>query len=238
MKLLTYLQTHHHLARRKITSYIKEGKITINATKVEWFGSLLQAWDKLTITWVLSDTYTPSTVGASSSTLIGLHKPAWYVVSRADRHNQTIYELLPTAYQHYYPIGRLDKESTGLLLLSNDPALVHTLSHPSKLHTKIYHITVHSAISPTHLKAMRDGIYVDGEWNLMHQASHEPGVDMLKVSSIKRLHDSTYELTLTAGKNRHIRRMCRALWYRISVLHRVQFGKRKLVGNEGEIIVL
>lgn len=238
MKLLTYLQTHHHLSRRKITALIKELKISVNGTKVAWFGHLLEEWDSITIPWVLSQTFSAWGTKTSAPTLIWLYKPSGYVVSKSDRHNATIYEILPPPYQHYYPIGRLDKESTGLLILSNDPALVHELSHPSKLHTKIYHITVHSAISPTHLKAMRDGIYVNHEGGLTHQSSSDIGVDFLKVSSIKRLQDNSYELTLTAGKNRHIRRMCRALWYRISILHRVQFGKRKLEGNVGEIKVL
>jgi 23S rRNA pseudouridine2605 synthase len=84
--------------------------------------------------------------------LILFNKPKGYVVSKSDPHNATIYELLPSAFQTYYYIGRLDKESRGLLLLTNSPALVHQYTHPTFLIEKEYLIQLSSPLSPADLQ--------------------------------------------------------------------------------------
>jgi 23S rRNA pseudouridine2605 synthase len=80
---------------------------------------------------------------AKEQTVICFHKPTGYVVSKNDKHNATIYEILPNEYRDYYYIGRLDKESEGLLLLTDTSELVNKLQHPSFDRKKIYVVTVH-----------------------------------------------------------------------------------------------
>jgi pseudouridine synthase len=80
------------------------------------------------------------------------NKPKGYVVSKSDPHNVTIYTLLPPAFQTYYAIGRLDKDSRGLLLLTNTPALVHQYSHPKFQIEKEYLIQLSSPLSSLHMQ--------------------------------------------------------------------------------------
>ncbi|MDR0607530.1 MAG: hypothetical protein LBG52_04150 [Candidatus Peribacteria bacterium] len=82
------------------------------------------------------------------------NKPKGYTVSKSDLHNHTIYELLPAEFQHYYYIGRLDKESRGLVLLTDNPELVHRYTHPSFNIIKEYVIQLSAPISAQHLQQM------------------------------------------------------------------------------------
>jgi 23S rRNA pseudouridine2605 synthase len=166
VKLLTYLQQTHHFPRRTITQWIKEGKILVNETKIEGFAHILNNGDIIEIVGLWKKEAKISTTATTTTQLIAFNKPAGYVVSKADTHNPTIFEILPLEYEHYYPIGRLDKESTGLLLLTNDSKLVHELSHPSKELTKIYHIRLHKLISEFDKTTMLQGIKVDGDGDL------------------------------------------------------------------------
>lgn len=245
VKLLSYLQQQYHFPRRTITQLIKEGKILINETKIEGFSHILKNGDSIDIVWLWKKEAKIDTTTTNSTQLIAFNKPAGYVVSKADTHNPTIFEILPIEYEHYYPIGRLDKESTGLLLLSNDSKLVHELSHPSKEHLKVYHLRLHKLISENDTKAMLKGVNVDGdgylEWAYKDPKEQvkkvysgtprkrdEEKLDLLSFKTIKNLWSGNYEITLTEGKNRHIRRLCKALGYRVESLHRVSFGKWKL----------
>lgn len=151
--------------------------------------------------------------------IVLFNKPVGYVVSKSDPHNTTIFEILPREFlQNFWYIGRLDKDSHGLLLLTNDSHLVHQYEHPSHDITKEYYVRLDNALSSKDLQECLKGVVSDD--------------DLLRAVEIKALDGSNMYLsiTLSEGKNRHIRRMFSALGYTVIDLQRVRFGEYRL-GN-------
>lgn len=149
------------------------------------------------------------------STLILFNKPVGYVASKSDPHNKTIYELLPPEYTNYYYIWRLDKNSHGLLLLTDDPALVNEYEHPKFDIEKEYIVELDRSLPPEDLKKAIQGIHDEGEF-----------LRALKITVFKKPYH--YSITLNEGKKRHIRRMFKFIWYRVMDLERVREGKYSL----------
>ncbi len=155
----------------------------------------------------------PITTEGQTSTTILLNKPVGYVVSRNGQGSRTIYELLPKEYQQLKPVGRLDKNSSGLLLLTNDGQLTYELTHPSRQKEKVYEVTLDKPLTPLHHQMVTDyGVLLD---------------DGPSKFQLKRSHDSDgsqWQITMYEGRNRQIRRTFSALGYTVSTLHRIQFG--------------
>lgn len=123
--------------------------------------------------------------------------------------DKTVRDLLPKDLQgKIYPVGRLDKESEGLLLLTNDGPLVYRLTHPKFDHEKEYEVTVNNPLSDTDLQKMAEGMIIKGE--------------KTKPAYIEKINTSSFAITLTEGKNRQIRRMCEKVGYRVIRLARVR----------------
>ncbi len=226
---MTYLQTAQWLSRRAITALIKQKAVSINDQLVESFGALLSPGD-MVCRGQKKAIFNGATPRQTTQRIVLFHKPIGSVVSKSDPHNPTIFELLPTWWtKSYYPIGRLDKDSSGLLLLSNDPKLVHELLHPSKKLEKVYKVLVKQERTPQ-LSALTRG------WCLVNEHGDAPTgkeeADLLKFAKIT--HHRTPEwptmltITILEGKKRHIRRVLRYLGYTIISLHRVAFGKWQL----------
>ncbi len=145
---------------------------------------------------------------------IMLNKPPGYVCSRKGQGNQTIYSLLPNELQHLKTIGRLDKESSGLLLLTNNGNLAHQLTHPSFNKQKIYQIELNKPLKTADRSAIEQGIML------------EDGISALALSGT----NSSWQVTMSEGRNRQIRRTFNALNYTVTSLHRTKFGQYQL-GN-------
>lgn len=141
-------------------------------------------------------------------TTILLHKPVGYVCSRNGQGSRTIYDLLPKEYQSLKPIGRLDKDSSGLLLLTNNGNLHQQLTHPSFGKIKRYEIELDRALSDSDQARIAKGIPL------------EDGLSHLQLSGAK----SSWVVTMQEGRNRQIRRTFEALGYRVVRLHRTVFG--------------
>lgn len=251
MKLLTYLQQTYGLSRRTITQAIKDGMVHINEHKVEWFTTDLQDGDRIS-GWigdkVIKVTITSDVVHAKSAIVL-FHKPVGYVCSKADEHNKTIYELLPKDYRNYYYIGRLDKESRGLVMLTNNPAIVHKYEHPSQRILKIYEVIVRvmgddEIDGEKLIDLMRVGRLCDPDGKYINERKGDTKVAWSDILSIvagqehdlpksrpatgKKAHDRAFTITLNQGKKRHIRRLFRSLGYDVVDLLRVQIGDYKL----------
>lgn len=138
--------------------------------------------------------------------LIAFYKPVGYVCSHSDPHNKTIYDLLPVELQHYHYMGRLDKDSTGLVLLTNQQSLVHERTHPSHEVEKHYDVILHKPFLSSDVAICLEGINDDG--------------DILRAKSLQ-CHGKKVHIVLSEGKNRHIRRMMSALHYHVESLIRV-----------------
>jgi 23S rRNA pseudouridine2605 synthase len=148
---------------------------------------------------------------------IMFNKPPDVVVSRDGQGSRTIYDILPPEYQQLNPIGRLDKYSSGLLLLSNDGILAHELTHPSKQKQKIYQILLDKPLAPLHRQMISD-----------HGLQLEDGISRLQLERQTDGDDIAWTIMMHEGRNRQIRRTFEALGYRVTHLHRTQFGSYTL----------
>lgn len=154
-------------------------------------------------------------------TYLALNKPAGYVCSRKRQGEfPTLYELLPEKYRELKTVGRLDKDSSGLILLTNDGDFAFKMTHPKFVKTKFYEVKLDRALEPLHQQMIADfGIELpDGRSQL----------------GLERLDDSrkTWRVTMTEGRNRQIRRTFGALGYTVVGLHRTDFGPYHLDGLE------
>ena len=158
-----------------------------------------------------------------------LNKPEGYVCSRTGQGSTTIYELLPKHYADLKPVGRLDKDSSGLILLTNDGNLANQLTHPSFRKTKIYEVTLDKPLTKTAQNKIEKGVQLDD------------GISQLNIKKIQNRYDRKFFVFMREGRNRQIRRTFGALGYKVVKLHRTGFGPYKLdgleTGQNKEIIV-
>ncbi len=152
-------------------------------------------------------------------TYLLLNKPVGYVCSRKRQGDTpTIYELLPEKYRFLKPVGRLDKDSSGLILLSDDGDFAHRMTHPSYIKTKLYEVTLDRPLEPLHQQMISD-----------HGITLEDGVSKLVVERLTEgVADGRYLITMHEGRNRQIRRTFGALGYLVMKLHRTTFGNYSL----------
>jgi 23S rRNA pseudouridine2605 synthase len=146
-----------------------------------------------------------------------LHKPAGYVTTRADPGGRpTVYDLLGDVGRWVFPVGRLDRDSSGLLVLTNDHRLGQRLTDPESHVPKTYHVRVRGLPDAEALQVLREGTpLADG--HLTRRAR-------VRVLGAARGGDSWLEIVLTEGKNRQVRRMCAAVGHDVQELVRVRIG--------------
>lgn len=148
---------------------------------------------------------------------LGMNKPVGYVCSRkAQGDALTIYDLLPEKYRNLKTVGRLDKNSSGLILLTNDGDFSFRMTHPKFIKTKLYEVELDRALEPLHQQEIADfGIEIG---------------DGISKLGLERLDDSRkkWRVTMSEGRNRQIRRTFAALGYNVVKLHRIAFGPYQL----------
>ncbi len=142
---------------------------------------------------------------------IVMNKPVGVVTTRSDeRGRKTVYDLLGDAGQWIFPVGRLDKDSSGLLLFTNDHRLGERLTNPNSKVPKTYIVTLDKPLNENDASVMRKGMMLDDE--------------RLQPAEIKILNHQSFEMTIHEGKNRQIRRMCESFGYTVRSLVRTQIG--------------
>ena len=152
--------------------------------------------------------------GPGARVVYALHKPAGVVSTAADTHGRpTVVDLVPTG-QRLYPVGRLDADSTGLILLTNDGDLAYALTHPRFEVPRTYRARVNGRPSERALRALREGVVLDDGRTAPAQ------VRMVSAHEI--------ELTIHEGRKHQVRRMCEAVGHRVIDLRRVAFGPLRL----------
>ena len=226
MQIIPFIQNSKWLSRRKIVSLIKNGQIFINNQKIESFKHELKNWDIITI---IDEEWNKWNITVSEKSespewkLILFNKPKWYVVSKSDPHNATIYELLPEEFKNRYYIGRLDKDSRGLVLLTDTPALVHQFEHPKFQIEKEYLIQLSSPFKIEDKQKVRS--WIIDEWEQLKFLDIQPTENPL-----------TYKVILNEWKKRHIRRVIKKLWYSLIDLQRIKEAQYTLPKelSEGE----
>jgi 23S rRNA pseudouridine2605 synthase len=203
MRINKFVAQATGLSRRAADQAIQEGRVRINEAPAS-LGNAATDQDLVT----LDDRRLEPT---SRHLTIQLHKPAGYVSSRQGQGSRTIYDLLPAEYHRLKPVGRLDKDSSGLLLLTDDGELANQLTHPSHAKVKIYEVGLDKPLLPLHHQLINDrGIQLD---------------DGLSQLSLSKLDDSgrAWQVAMREGRNRQIRRTFNALGYRIGRLHRTGY---------------
>lgn len=145
-----------------------------------------------------------------------VNKPTGVLSTAADTHGRrTVVDLVPSRGARLYPVGRLDADSTGLILVTNDGDLAQRLTHPSFEVARTYRATVRPSPVPEHaLRALREGVDLDdGRTAPAKVRQPRPGV---------------LELTIHEGRNHQVKRMCEAVGHRVRTLQRVRFGPLRL----------
>lgn len=216
MRLNKYIAQYTGLSRRTADNVIENGRVLVNGT-VANLGQSVDTTDTVTLDKVA---ITPH---VKSSTIM-LNKPVGYVCSRDGQGSRTVYDLLPPDLHQLKPVGRLDKNSSGLLLLTNDGQLAYELTHPKFHKTKVYKIALNKPLLPLHRQMISDhGIMLDD------------GPSKLQLERINDNDDSNWKVIMSEGRNRQIRRTFESLGYNLPKLHRTHFGSYSLqnlpVGN-------
>lgn len=204
MRLNRHIAFTTGYSRRSADALIKAGKVTVNGEVAET-GTIIRPTD----TVVVEGRRVNNSV---ATTTIILNKPIGYVCSRNGQGSKTIYDLLPKEYAHLKSVGRLDKDSSGLLLLTNDGKLAQNLTHPQFQKQKVYKIELDKPLSGQHKHDIERGIELND------------GPSHLKLAG----HHKNWHVTMKEGRNRQIRRTFEALGYSVMWLHRIQFGPYKL----------
>lgn len=209
------MQTRHQISRRNFVSLVKQGYISINSKKISSYTQEVTTGDKLKTTapnFAIEETIQEV---HKEATIILLNKPVGYVASKSDPHNKTIYEILPPEYTNFYYIWRLDKNSHGLLLLTDDPALVNEYEHPKFDIEKEYVVEIDQELEPKDIQRVLSGVKDEDEM-----------LRAIKITKNKKPYH--YNIILNEGKKRHIRRMFKTIGYRVMDLERVREGKYSL----------
>ncbi len=159
----------------------------------------------------------PARVGGHARVVYAVHKPAGVVSTARDPGGRpTVVELVDSG-ERLYPVGRLDADSTGLILLTNDGELAHALTHPSFEVPKTYRATLRNPpIKERVLKALREGVVLD-------DGPTAP-------AKVRKISGEEIELTIHEGRKRQVKRMCEAVGHRVKRLERVAFGNLRLGG--------
>jgi 23S rRNA pseudouridine2605 synthase len=205
MRLNKFLASGTSLSRRAADAAIAAGRVTVNGKPAEQ-GMDVSETDTVTLDGV-------STSSVVSSTTVMLNKPRGYVVSRSGQGSKTIYDVLPAGYRQLNPVGRLDKDSSGLLLLTNDGQLAEQLTHPSHQKIKVYEVMLDKPLQPLHRQMISD-----------HGVLLEDGVSKIQLERQSDGSDTRWIVRMHEGRNRQIRRTFAALGYTVQTLHRTHFG--------------
>lgn len=207
MRINRYLAQATGMSRRAADQAIVAGRVRVNNLPPS-SGQDITPQDQVTLDG--------ATLRASTTTqIILLNKPVGYVVSRDGQGNRTVYDLLPANLHHLKPIGRLDKNSSGLLLLTNDGMLANRLTHPSFTKEKIYEVRLNKPLAGMHKQAIEKGIML------------EDGLSKLQLQPLAADH-TNWQITMHEGRNRQIRRTFQACGYTVIALHRQGFGEYQL----------
>ena len=209
IRLQKFLSNAGVCSRRKGEEYISSGRVTVNGKIVTALGTKVDPQsDRIEVNGQRIRT-------DNALIYIALNKPKGYIAScTRDRDEDNIVLDLLDIHQRIYPVGRLDKDTTGLLILTNDGKLHHRLSHPSFDHEKEYEVTVDRTLADGALRKLAQGLPMMGT--------------KTRPARIKRQSARRFRITLQEGKNRQIRRMVRKVGGRVNKLRRVRVANIKL----------
>ena len=213
VRLNKYIAACGYCSRRKADEYIEAGKVCVNGEIVSELGFMVSTKDKITIE---NKIIKPETL-----TYIRYYKPAGYITTMDDeKGRKTIYDILPEEVQNLKPVGRLDKDSTGLLILTNDGDFINDLAHPSIKVPKVYRVTAQGKLNLNDLEIMAKGIEIEKD-KIAYADSRI--IDFEGKNTV-------LEIVLYQGLNRQIRKMLDYIGHPVISLKRLSMGPIDLQG--------
>lgn len=202
-----------YCSRRKAEELISKGKVTLNGRPVK-LGDKAGSKDIIAVDG--QRIYIPK---KKKMIYIMLNKPRGYVTTVSDElDRKCVMDLLEGLDERVYPIGRLDRNSEGLLLFTNDGEFANNIMHPSRHISKTYRVTVRPDISDEQLVRLAEGVEIDGKKTL-------PANVVVKDKQAGRV---VLLITIKEGRNRQIRKMCEAVGLEVARLRRISIGPLKL----------
>ena len=191
-------------SRREADNLILKGQVSVNSKTIKKMGIIIKKTDKVKVD--------NKKISPEKKIYILLNKPKDYITTNKDTHNRKIViDLIKNVKERIFPIGRLDRKTTGLLLLTNDGELSKKLTHPSHKIKKIYSLQINKPITKNDFNKLKEGIEIDNE-----------KIHINKINILNNRKELGIEIHM--GKNRIIRKLFESLDYKIIKLDRVMFG--------------
>ncbi len=207
MRLNRYIAHSGLTSRRKADDFISAGSVTVNGEVTTDFSAQVSNADVVEVNG--------KRIQTSEATIVALYKPIGVTTTKSDPHaDVTITDILPEKYQALNPAGRLDRESEGLLIVTNDGELAQQLTHPSFEHEKEYEVEVEKNLTDADLQQLADGVKL------------KEGVTAR--ATVQRLGRKRFSITITQGWKRQIRRMVESVQNSVTILKRTRIGKLSL----------
>lgn len=213
MRLQKYIALCGVTSRRKAEQLILEGKVKVNDKIIRELGTIIDVdKDKVKVNNKLIKP-------ENNKVYIMLNKPIGYVTTLKDEKNRKIVtDLIEDVNERIYPVGRLDADTTGLLLLTNDGDITYKLTHPSNKIPKKYIAIVEGVPNKYELEKFRNGLKIDGRYT-----------SKAKIKIVKTYdNESVLEITIHEGRNRQVKKMCEEINHPVKKLKRVAIGELEL----------
>ncbi len=219
MRINKYIAQSGICSRRKADEFITSGRVKVNGEVVTMLGFEIRKKDKVT----LDD----KIIRSDKLEYYKFYKPTGYITTKSDEKNRkTIYDIIPKEYHYLNPTGRLDKDSSGLIIMTNDGNLIYELTHPSIKVAKTYLVKVNGKLKDEELQKLTDGIEIEKgkiaycDWAIIEEKKDE----------------TLFEIILYQGLNRQIRKMFEFLGFEVISLKRIRHANIELQGlKKGQI---
>jgi pseudouridylate synthase len=213
VRLNKFIASSGLCSRRKADELIEQGVVKVNGTVVKELGFSVSTKDKVSVNG--------QPLKKSNLVYIKYYKPAGYITTMSDeKGRKTIYDILPQEVKDLKPVGRLDKDSTGLLIMTNDGDFINKMTHPSIKIPKVYRVTAEGKMNQQHLLQMAKGIEI------------EQGKIAYADSAILDYEgkNTVLQIILYQGMNRQIRKMLDSLGFPVISLKRISHGTINIQG--------
>jgi 16S rRNA pseudouridine516 synthase len=219
-RLDKFISNNSPLSRSEVRKAIQSGKVTVNGEKEGRADRQMTGDEEVRLEGGL--------IGKKGFTYLVMNKPTGVICSTEDPKEKTVIDILPEEYRHsgLSPAGRLDKDTTGLVLLTDDGDLIHSIISPKKHSTKQYEVTLARPFEEAYIKTFQEGVTLSDGTRCCSAALRQTG-------------DRTCSLNITAGRCHQVKRMFAAVGNHVEALHRSAIGSYFLQGIEpGSFVVL